>query len=541
MKKIISYTCKSVKVNMVVGTIALIFLSALMTLPMPVIQKYLVNALIAQDGKVITTLLIVMAVSIVMKIALSMASSFCSGVFEERASFNIRKNSITGLYDTDYTIIKATNADYLHNRIKEDSTTISRFVGKVLNSFFSGLFILSFVVIYLFLFSPMLLVILAVVLALFLAVYFVCQSRMSKASSSFKEAQNTSYSVFNESLANASTIKLHDWKAAELKKHDRVISNYISAFRRTLKYSTMFVSVASSLQMIFVLSVFVVGSILILQDKLSVGDLVTLVSFASLVMAPIMSLMEIASVYPDAKVSYARLLQLHQLSKVTDGAVDIDHIDSIDLHMDSYGYNSVSLITNFSYTFEKGKIYFLSGHNGAGKSTLLNIISGLHSGYQGDIIINGQYCLKDVSRKTYYKHLTFVEQDTHLFSGTIRENIFYGCADGSISAVPGYLSDFMSSLVNLPSGLDTAIVGNLSTTVSGGEKQKAALIRDLRQPGDIILLDEPYSSLDKVSKRQLFEILEGLKKDHIIIIVAHGHEFDGFADDVVQVGAQKGA
>ncbi len=88
--------------------------------------------------------------------------------------------------------------------------------------------------------------------------------------------------------------------------------------------------------------------------------------------------------------------------------------------------------------------------------------------------------------------------------------------------------------------INTTIVGNLTSTISGGEKHKTAIIRDLIKGSDVILFDEPTASLDKVSIQQFFNILNILKENHIIILITHNLEYSEIADKVIFLNPRKG-
>jgi ATP-binding cassette subfamily C protein len=355
---------------------------------------------------------------------------------------------------------------------------------------------------------------------------------MSIATENFKESQSSTYAMFNESVENLSTVKVNNLAEYEIAKHTRAVNNYINSFKKIMKFSSTFVSLASSLQIILTMSIFIVGSIFVVNKSLTVGDVITLIGMGSFIISPIFMLLEILSSLPEVNVSYQRLTEILNITHQEEGTIQIsDSINNINVRIDSFKYDNNAVLKDFQYRFSKGKLYFLCGQNGIGKSTLLKILSKLYDDYNGAIYINDLYELREIERKSYYRHVAYIEQNPHLFAGTLSDNINYGID----KAKNIWIYEFMKSLTLLPEGLNTLIVDNAVTSISGGEKQKVSIVRGLIKESDIILLDEPTVSLDKKSANDLFEVLNKMKNSHIIILVTHEEKYAKYADEVIHL------
>lgn len=130
--------------------------------------------------------------------------------------------------------------------------------------------------------------------------------------------------------------------------------------------------------------------------------------------------------------------------------------------------------------------------------------------------------MNEIDLRTYRKHLAVVPQTSILFSGTIRENITYGCehvTDEELAEVvrAANLTDLVESL---PKGLDTA-VGEHGGKLSGGQRQRIAIARALIRNPQIIVLDEATSALDSISEKMIQEAINNLVKGRTTFIVAH--------------------
>lgn len=186
-----------------------------------------------------------------------------------------------------------------------------------------------------------------------------------------------------------------------------------------------------------------------------------------------------------------------------------------------YKNNENKVLDNLNLHVEQGQTIAFVGESGAGKSTILNLVIGFHMPGEGRVLLDG-HDMSGIDLRTYRKHLAVVPQTTILFSGTIRENITYGCehvTDEQLAQVvrAANLTDLVESL---PKGLDTT-VGEHGGKLSGGQRQRIAIARALIRNPKIIVLDEATSALDSISEKMIQEAINNLVKGRTTFIVAH--------------------
>ncbi len=179
------------------------------------------------------------------------------------------------------------------------------------------------------------------------------------------------------------------------------------------------------------------------------------------------------------------------------------------------------VLKNINYTFEDGKIYVIKGVSGCGKSTLFNIIGGLEKDYAGKVNVKNASNteIKDnIREKTGY-----IFQNSLLLSNiSIMDNLLL-------------LKNDKELIVNLCEKADiTYLLEKYPEQISGGERQRVAIVRALLQEPQILLADEPTASLDDVNSEKIANIIAGLKSDDRVILVAtHEHYFDELADEII--------
>ncbi len=178
---------------------------------------------------------------------------------------------------------------------------------------------------------------------------------------------------------------------------------------------------------------------------------------------------------------------------------------------------SVVVLDIPSLDFEKGKIYVLLGPNGSGKTTLLKLMNRLLVPTSGDILFMGKEISKgsEIRGKSVYIH-----QNPLLFSGSVRYNVGYGLK------LRGYGKEEIAEKVERTLGF-VGLEGfgkRKSTALSGGEAQRVALARALAVEPDVLLLDEPTSSVDKKNIGKLEEILTSIREELGCTIIISSHD-----------------
>lgn len=167
------------------------------------------------------------------------------------------------------------------------------------------------------------------------------------------------------------------------------------------------------------------------------------------------------------------------------------------------------------------------GESGVGKSTLADLISGLLTPSSGKVLVDGVELDKD-NRQAWRQNVAYVTQETHLFHGTVRDNLIWACdnLEDPIDLNDGKLWEALDDAAaadfirQLPLGLDT-VIGDKGAKLSGGERQRLALARALLSGPKVLILDEATSALDAQNEEKIKSVLKGLAGKMTIVIIAH--------------------
>lgn len=195
--------------------------------------------------------------------------------------------------------------------------------------------------------------------------------------------------------------------------------------------------------------------------------------------------------------------------------VEFDHVGF------SYGNSSRIILQDFCLTVTGAEKVGIVGESGIGKSTVLRLLLRFWNAKNGQIRING-IPIEQIPLTELRRRIAVLEQDTFLFSGSIAENIALGRPDATREEIEeaarrAGLSEFIRTL---PDGYKTQM-GQMGARLSGGERQRVGIARTMLMNPDVIVMDEPTSSLDVLHEKELLQTLRKECKDKMLLIVSH--------------------
>lgn len=196
----------------------------------------------------------------------------------------------------------------------------------------------------------------------------------------------------------------------------------------------------------------------------------------------------------------------------------------------TFSYGGETVLSRVSVTVPQGSVVGISGRSGSGKSTLLKLLMRFWSVDEGRLEISGRN-IEDINTHDLRDMESFVTQQTHLFRGTIRENLCIAKENATEEEIiaacqKASVHDFIFSL---PQGYDT-LVGELGDTLSGGERQRIGLARAFLHDAPLMLLDEPTSNLDSLNEAVILRALRQERGDRTVVLVSHRKSTMGITD-----------
>lgn len=200
-----------------------------------------------------------------------------------------------------------------------------------------------------------------------------------------------------------------------------------------------------------------------------------------------------------------------------------DDPDALEINKLSFKYGNSAVLRDIDFVIKKGEKIGIAGASGCGKSTLIKILLRLVHGYSGKVEIFGKN-LEMISREEIADRIAYVPQKTHIFSGSVRENIIYGCQRENITDEEVIRA---AKLANLYGEIESSLGGLLGrvaengNNLSGGQKQRLAIARLILKSPELLIFDEATSALDNANEIIIQKNIERLFKDKTTITIAH--------------------
>ena len=268
-----------------------------------------------------------------------------------------------------------------------------------------------------------------------------------------------------------------------------------------------------------------VGGILIVTSGFTPGALTVFANYSKQFSMPISQLSQQVSTLFAALAGAERVFNvIDETPEAPDAAEAIDEPIKGHVIMEnvSFGYNpDKTVLKNISLYARPGQKIAFVGSTGAGKTTVTNLLNRFYDIEEGTITIDGKP-LKSYKRDFLRKNIAMVLQDTHLFTGTVRENIRYGRLDATDEEViaAAKTASAHSFIMRLEHGYDTVLEGD-GANLSQGQRQLLNIARAALSKAPILVLDEATSSVDTRTERHIERGMDRLMKDRTTFVIAH--------------------
>lgn len=277
------------------------------------------------------------------------------------------------------------------------------------------------------------------------------------------------------------------------------------------KISTFIFSLQNLNMIVAVYILLGITSFMAIKGSLTLGGVILIINNLEKIIAPIMRFGEWLPKILSTKKIFEKIEDTLQNQDNYEETIDLEKFnEAIEFNNVSFGYDNGDVLNNINLSLNKGEKYLVIGPSGGGKSTLLKLLRKYFSPRDGEILIDNEN-LKDVTKTSYFKHISNIEQQVFLFEDTLRNNITlykdFSEEEINVAIERAGLKGFVQSL---PQGLDTMIYDN-GKNISGGEKSRVAIARGLLQKSDIIFLDEAFSSLDSKVAKEIENTILGLE------------------------------
>ena len=346
-----------------------------------------------------------------------------------------------------------------------------------------------------------------------------------------EKSETTSFMV--ESIGGFETVK-------NMKIEDNIIdkfeSKYIKLLKNIFKYQNsyflqhLFKEIINDIGFI---TVTLVGCILVIDNKMSIGTLFTFSSLLIYFLDPIKNVIDLDNVVKEAKVSLDRVLDISTYDVKDNGVIDEFKNGDIEINNLDFSFNDRDyILKKLSLKIKKNSNVMVLGKSGSGKSTLFKILTKYYSISKDKIFING-IDLNNYKKNTIDKNIMYISQNDVLFNDTMYNNlIFDGSNTKALLDISGmcYVDEILDSNLGF-----NMLVEESGFNLSGGERQRVILARGLLQHFEILIIDEGLSQVDTNMERKILKNIFKYFKNKTIIFVSHRTDNLDLFDDLIKI------
>lgn len=465
---------------------------------------------------------------------LASLGSYCNNVLTQKVNLGVRTKLWKKMLRLPMRYYDQESGENLVSRITIDCNRASAFLGVIIMTVSSlyGLYLavdsmISFSVL-LTLWSLCLVPVVALGVALSGRLVFRTQSRVHQT-----KADATAYLL--ERVKNLRLVRTANMQEQEQKAGRDHFSNMFRSAISAMLSDNLMASFIAITPIALIVITFVVGSIYVSKGQLSLGEVIGFYSVSSLASIRISALVTVYGDLSAANGVFDKVSRVLKAEEEPSGGLPMDLPDaSIEIEEVSFSYGDRQVLKELSCHIPQGKVTALIGENGAGKTTLFKLLERMYEP-DGGLIRFGQKDIAEFAPASWRSAFALVSQDRPLLSGTLRENITYGCnREVTEEELEKAARDAgIWELVNsLPDGFETRVEPN-GSNFSGGQRQCIAIARAIMRNPDYLLLDEATSNLDAQSEREVSNALANLMKGRTTVMIAHSLSAISHADHVI--------
>ncbi len=364
------------------------------------------------------------------------------------------------------------------------------------------------------------------VLPFFLLNYRLSVKRIRALSRRHRRNWDRVVGFLHERVSSARLVKSFSAEKREIERFNRGIEADYRNYNQVQLFNVRLWVVAEMISSVGTLGVLSYGGWLVIQQSLTVGELVAFSSYIGFLFSPIVRLNDLHSVIQNATTSLEKVYEvLDTPSFVVEGpgTIELPPVRGrVEFRQVQFSYDAQRrVLKDINVVVEPGQMIALVGPSGAGKTTLINLLCRFYDVDSGAILLD-EHDIRNVSVKSLRQQIGFVMQESILFSGSLLDNIRYGRPEADMASIQeatkaANAHDFITSL---PHGYNSA-VGERGVTLSGGQRQRIAIARAILKNPRLLIFDEATSALDTESERQIQDAMQKLMRGRTTFVIAH--------------------
>lgn len=476
------------------------------SLPLPYLSKIIIDdIIIPKNYEILYKVLLIFLIIIIIQVLGNYISNYLSIKLIQNYIYSLKKILYNKIFNSK---VKFNNIDIGNSQtiLTNDTSVVAVYSYSIFWSISTNIVLLIAYSFIMFAINNILFLINVILMPFVVYVYMKIGAKIEEKTTELQLNKDSTSTVIYENLFNSREVKVNDIFNFRKNKINTIFNQNKQLSIIQNKLILIMNTILSFVISIAPIIIFIVGITFIKNGKISIGELITFVSYQGLMFSPIQSLMQSFSSYKILVVSYNRLKYF--LEETRDICKTQNQIEK----------NNEIIINNFSVKFpwgdslsvpkfscREGDLVYISGNNGVGKSLFANILSGLTDD-----------CLDLVGKLTVPKKLSLLTGESIIYTDSLINNVLLG---------EKYDIDKLDKIINMLN-IKTLIANKeqiiMPVSLSSGEKEKIIFARELYREPKFIIADEAFSSIDKKTRNNIIKYC--LERKISLIIISHYDE-----------------
>ena len=496
------------------------------------------------DFNGILKIIVILMATIILGALFQWLISLCTNIVTQKTVKDLRTTAFNKINEVPLRYIDSNPHGDIINRVVNDIDLISDGLLQGFTQLFTGivtivgtlLFMLSINV------SIALVVVLVTPLSLFVASFIAKKSHNSFKVQSATRGELSGY--IEEILGNQKVVKAFSYEDEAEEKFKEINARLYESGVKSQFYSSLTNPSTRFVNGIVYAAVGVIGALLAIKGKLTIGDISCFLSYANQYTKPFNEISGVVTELQTAFASAKRVFNL--LDELPETPEDKDAISLVkadgylEINNVNFSYSeNKKLIENLNLKVKPGNRIAIVGPTGCGKTTIINLLMRFYDVTSGEIKVDNTN-ITHLTRESLRRNFGMVLQDTWLYSGTVKENIAYGKVDATDEEIieAAKAAHAHNFIMRLPNGYDT-LINDDGSNISQGQKQLLCIARVMLTKPPMLILDEATSSIDTRTEIYIQKAFDKMMEGRTSFIVAHRLSTIKEADLILVMNAGK--
>lgn len=485
-----------------------------------IIDTYVPSAMKNTLGMISIGLVIVYSLQQV----ITYAQDYLLMVLGQRLSIDVILSYIKHIFNLPMSFFATRRTGEIVSRFNDANSIIDALASTIL-SIFLDVSIIIIISIVLFSQNINLFFISLLALPIYAVIIFAFMKPFERMNQETMEANSIMSSSIIEDINGIETIKSLTSEKVRYQKIDKEFVDYLKKSFNYSRAESQQKALKKLAQLLLNVSVLWLGAILVMDGKMSLGQLVTYNTLLVYFTNPLENIINLQTKLQTAQVANNRLNEVYLVESEFSEKKNVEDLSMVDgdiVFKDvdyRYGYGK-NVLSNINLTIKRGSKVAFVGISGSGKTTLAKMIVNFFEPNSGEITVNNIQ-LNQIDIHALRQHINYLPQQPYVFNGTILDNLLLGAREGTtqediLKAVE--LAEIKADIERMPLNYQTELTAD-GAGISGGQRQRIALARALLTDSPILILDEATSSLDILTEKRIVDNLMAL--DKTLIFIAH--------------------